>query len=313
MSRADYSLQVHCTTVPETCGSTPDPDMPMFILIGANSRSARAICTRVPDARLFGIGRGGAVDAVTDDYTRVPPGVPFAGAVVINCVGSDMGDAAALDRINRAVPLTWAAEARKGGACQFIQLSSFSVYAPTNLVDASSVVDPATDYGRSKRAAEEALQSMAGEGFTVSLLRVPILVSTSRQGGRDKLAALLRMIRVARAVPAAQPPVSRAMLTYDGLGAAVAHLADHRIPGVSAAADPLPFSYELVAACAAEAGRTFARVPVPRLMQAILSAAAPGIATRLFASMDLAASVNVLAGRSDLADLRAAIMSHFAR
>src|SRR5690606_31850288 len=111
------------------------------------------------------------------------------------------------------------------------------VYAPTGVVREESALEPRSAYGRSKMAAEQDLSALATDAFAVALLRVPILVSGNRAGATDKLATLLKALRTARIVPGVTPPVRRAMLTYQGLGAAVALLAARRANGVFAAAD----------------------------------------------------------------------------
>jgi nucleoside-diphosphate-sugar epimerase len=286
-----------------------NPDAPV-ILVGGHSRAAAAIRAAMPGARIFSIARGeGGADAITSDYTSVPAGVPFAGAIVVNCVGTDRGERPLLDHVNRAVPIAWATAAREGGARQFIQLSSFSVYAPTRIVRQDSVLGPSTDYGRSKLAAEEGLAVLATDDFAIALLRVPILVASDPAGATDKLAALLSLVRKARVVPQVNPPVRRAMLTYQGLGAATALLAERRAAGVFAAADPEPFTYELVAECAARAGRSVLRVPIPKVAVGLLGSFAPALSQRLFESMELAPETNLLTQESYSGVLREAIVN----
>ena len=292
--------------------SLPALDAPV-ILIGGRSRSAAAIRAALPGARMFTVAREGArADATTPDYAQVPAGVPFEGATVINCVGTDRGDPALLDRLNRAAPAAWAKASRAGGARQFIQLSSFSVYAPTGIVHQGSALGPGSAYGRSKMAAEQDLSALATDAFAVALLRVPILVSGDRAGATDKLATLLKALRRARIVPGVTPAVRRAMLTYQGLGAAVALLAARRANGVFAAADREPFTYELVAECAAAAGRPLLRLPIPRAGVRLLARAAPSLSQRLFESMELASDYNLLADERYPGGLREAICNQLA-
>lgn len=280
------------------------------ILVGGNSRAAVAIRSALPGERIFSVARGeGAADATTPDYAQVPAGVPFAGAIVVNCVGTDKGEPVLLDRVNRAVPVAWARAAREGGVRQFIQLSSFSVYAPTRIVREDSPLGPLTDYGRSKLAAEEGLAALATDDFAIALLRVPILVASDSAGATDKLSALLKLVRKARAVPRVNPPVRRAMLTYQGLSVATALLVAQRGSGVFTAADPEAFTYELVAECAARAGRSVVRIPVPKGAVGLLGRLRPGLSQRLFESMELAPEANLLTKESYSGRLREAIVN----
>ena len=103
--------------------SLPALDAPV-ILIGGRSRSAAAIRAALPGARMFTVTREGAqADAITSDYAQVPADIPFAGATVINCVGTDRGKPALLDHLNRAVPAAWAMASRAGGARQVEDLA----------------------------------------------------------------------------------------------------------------------------------------------------------------------------------------------
>jgi hypothetical protein len=120
------------------------------------------------------------------------------------------------------------------------------------------------------------------------------------------------VLRTARIVPGVTPQVRRAMLTYEGLGAAVALLAARHANGVFAAADREPFTYELVAECAAAAGRPLLRVPVPHAGVRLLARAAPSLSQRLFESMELASDYNLLTDECYPGGLREAICNQLA-
>lgn len=264
----------------------------------------------MPGRETFGVARQGShTDLQLLNYAEVPSEVRFAGATVVNCVGTDRGSPKKLDAVNHCVPLAWASAARAGGARHFIQLSSFSVYALTPLVGAASAVAPASAYGRSKLVAENGLRALAAPGFAVSLLRVPILLG----GAADKLAALMKIIRRTHVIPRPAVPMRRAMLTYGGLGAAVGKLIEHPISGVIAAADPEPFSYDLVAECASAVSMRTIRLPVPKVAAALMRAAAPSIGNRLFGSMELAPESNLLTDSAGYATVRDLIRAHLSR
>jgi nucleoside-diphosphate-sugar epimerase len=263
---------------------------PPVILLGAGSRSGRAIRAALDGAPLLGVARTDA-DIVVADYAEVPSGIAFAGAVVINCVGSDRGDAALLDHLNRVVPQSWARAAKRGGAGHFIQLSSLSVHGPAETIDRASPLAPENAYGRSKLAAEKALAALADEDFVVTLLRVPILVGA----GADKLAQLVRFARRTHVVPRTRDPVRRSMLSYAGLAAVVRRLVSQPLAGAVHAADPEPFTYQALLDAAHAAGHPVRAVPVPGLVQAAIRLAAPGMHRRLFASSVVAPAANVAA------------------
>ena len=112
-----------------------EPLSETLILIGASSRAAAAIRAALPERKTVGVARQGAhADVRLAHYAAVPSSVHFVGATVVNCVGTDRGSPDELDAINRRVPPAWASSAREAGALHFIQLSSFSVYAPSPLI-----------------------------------------------------------------------------------------------------------------------------------------------------------------------------------
>lgn len=286
-----------------------------LVLLGGDSRAAAAIATRFPAARMRLVTRraGPGHRQRLDDYCAVPEAYSLTGATIVNCVGTDSGRAEVLDKLNRQVPLAWARAARDQGARAFIHLSSFSVYARQDLVGLDSALAPVSPYGRSKLAAERDLARLAGAGLAISLLRVPILVSPPEvAGSRDKLAALVALLRLTRLRPAPSPPIKRAMLSYQGLAAAVGTLLQSP-QDVACAADPEPFSFELIAALAREQRVGMLTVPVPRPAAGLVARMSPGIHERLFTSMALAAADNILAQRSDFLRLREIIAMHLAR
>lgn len=283
-----------------------------LILVGGDSRAAAAIAARNAGRRIVSIARrdGPGERIATDDYRSVPGGVPFEDATIVNCVGTDRGDAATLEALNIAVPIAWAQAAAAGGARQFIQISSFSVYGRRTRIDHDSPLDPTSDYGRSRRDADAALAKLPG--IAISALRVPILVSLAGAAGTpDKLAQLAGLAARAHLVPAPSRAVARAMISYDAMARAVALLEADPRP-LAIAADPQPFTYDLLAQVAREAGVSMARIPVPGVASALLARVAPGIADRLFASSVLAPEANLLTGHGDFLRLTAVIASHFA-
>lgn len=269
----------------------------------------------MPNVHFIDVTRGLAgSDISCDSYTHIPEGMRFEGACVINCVGTDRGTPDELAKANCDVPQAWASAALARGARQFVQLSSFSVYQETALVHADSKLQPPTAYGRSKLAAEQGLARLAAPDFAVAILRVPILVgSANASAGPTKLGALLAAIRKARVLPLPRPPVERAMLTYGGLGAAVAAIVERGHRGIAYAADPEPFSYDLVSECARVAGMRLFRLPFPIGLTAPLRKLAPGLQRRMFQSMTLAPSLNLLADASGYERLREVITADLAR
>ena len=255
----------------------PSRDAPI-VLLGSRSRAGAALKRAFSDRAVTGIcRRTGGTDLAVADYDEVPDGAIPSGAILINCLGRADGDAAALHRVNAELPLRWAAAARTAGG-RLIHLSSFSVYGEAPLIGADTPERPAGAYGASKLAGDRALLALAGEGFRVTVLRLPILIGD----GDDKLARLLRLLRRTGFLPVPARPVRRSMLAYADLGAVVGKAIDDPPDGIVHAADPEPFSYALLREAMAEAGLKLRLPTAPDWLIGAARRLAPGVGRRLY-------------------------------
>ena len=282
-----------------------------ILLLGAHSRAARAIRAAMPGREFIGIVRSNPEkdERVVARYTDIPGDLALDRAVIVNCVGSPEGDAAALRHVNHDVPEAWAEAGRAGGASGMVQISSFSIFGPAGQVDGTTPLAPVTDYGRSKQAAEKTLTALSGPSFPVALLRVPILVG----GGTDKLAQLVSLASRTGFVPAANRPAPRSMLPYEGLAIAVREAVGMRANGPLFAADPEPFTPELLQDVARGAGKTIRRLSIPAPAAAIISRLAPGIHASLLSPSLLSPDANMLSGKSLPVTLRDVIAAQLSR
>lgn len=256
----------------------------MLVIVGGTSRAGRAIAQLWPRARLVTISRaksGGADGLAVDDYRRVPGNAVSPGCVVINCVGTPMGSLAELEAVNCEVPQAWLHAATAGGARAFLQLSSLSVYGAAEHIDDATPERPQTAYGRTKLAADRALQASEIAATPVALVRIPMLFGA----GEDKLSQLVALCRRLGAVPRTPYPVERSMLSYGALAHMIVHLATHAQRGVVHLADPMPFSYDLLAQRLRDAGGKAVRRPiVPALADWLVRTARPMLHARLLRS-----------------------------
>jgi UDP-glucose 4-epimerase len=251
------------------------------ILVGGNSQAARALRQRFPKA--ISVVRkpcGLAREVVVDSYDAPPP-VDLADAIVINCAGTPRGNRDELERANCKVPLAWADRR----VSRFVQISSFSVYGHAQSIGAGTPEAPSSDYGRSKCAAERRLEAQ-GLGDRLTVLRVPILIG----GDHDKLAQLVHLSRRLGFAPTAPWPTPRSMLSYDGLAATVAGLITDKRGGTYTAADPVPFTFDMLRD---QLGTRLATVP--RACLSVIRRVAPGIHASMFEASLLDGSVNVAA------------------
>jgi len=124
--------------------------------------------------------------------------------------------------VNRDVAVAVAGRAKEAGVGQFVFFSSMSVYGSVcGRITAQTMPNPDTHYGKSKLEAEEALKSLADDGFHVAILRPPMVYGKGCRGNYPRLSAL------ARRLPAF-PKVrnQRSMLYIDCLCAFLAELVE---------------------------------------------------------------------------------------
>lgn len=265
----------------------PNRDAPI-VLLGSRSRAGAALKRAFAGHAVTGICREpGGEDLAVADYDRVPEGAIPPGAVLINCLGRSEGDATTLHRVNVELPLRWAEAARAAGG-HFLQLSSFSVYGAAPLIDAATPELPAGAYGESKLAGDRALLALADERFRVTILRLPILIGD----GEDKLARLLRLVRRTGVLPVPSSPIERSMLAYADLGAVVGAAIGKAWGGIAHAADPEPFTYDLLREAMTETGLRLRLPRAPWLVGAIKTLV-PGVGGRLYAASLLDPDANL--------------------
>ena len=95
------------------------------------------------------------------------------------------------DKINRDLTIRLAQKARDDGARQFVLMSTMSVYGLTEgHVTKDTVPAPTNAYGRSKLAADEAIEALAGDGFRFACLRPPMVYGRGCKGNYQRLRSL---------------------------------------------------------------------------------------------------------------------------
>lgn len=252
--------------------------LPPLVLIGAHSRAGRAIMRLWDGNFLVPIHRAAGDGIQVRDYTEVPKGIIPPGSFVVNCVGTPRGDERAMLRLNRDVAVQWARAAEEAEAAHFVQISSFAVYGRAERIGINTVESPQSIYGRSKLAADRTLSALS---LPVTLLRIPMLFGD----GPDKLKKLTSAVHRLNFVPCVQPQMQRSMLSYDALAAAVMQLCREPITGIVHAADPTPFTYELLSEVFFEStGRRLRKLMIPRWVAATARRLARPLHARLISS-----------------------------
>ena len=79
-------------------------------------------------------------------------------------------------RVNRDLTYETATKARAEGVKHFIFLSSMSVYGIENgVINRNTLLNPTTNYGKSKLQAEKLIQPLNDDSFKVVILRPPMV------------------------------------------------------------------------------------------------------------------------------------------
>lgn len=292
-----------------------------ILVTGANGTLGRALLQHLgPDIAIASTRTAQSPLPGFDHVALGPDGAPPADVLtrcraVINAAGKAAGratgDASALDEANVRLPLVIAGAAREAAVPKFVQVSSFSVIGSAEHIDDTTAEAPINAYGRSKAEGDRQLQSLTDAAMRIESVRLPLMFSVTKPGLLSPLLTLATRVRLLPSVR--NRPVSRSMMTY---AAAARHLADCAVSdrsGVSYAADPQPFDYELLTSILADQASIRVRIlPVPQFAAAAIDRIAPGIGRRLFRSSLLAPQAN-LAGDRPLdieAELRALVKAY---
>lgn len=114
----------------------------------------------------------------------------------------DPSQAELYDRVNHLLTAELAQKAKNEGVCQFLFLSSESVYglhAPvgqTLTITADTPLHPTDNYGISKLQAEKALTALRDDHFRVAILRPPMIYGRDCKGNYRTLARLAEKLPV---------------------------------------------------------------------------------------------------------------------
>lgn len=93
--------------------------------------------------------------------------------------------------VNRNLAVAVAEQAKAQGVKQFVFLSSESVYGmETGKIDRQTAPNPISHYGKSKWQAEQQLQELVSESFSVAVVRPPMVYGKGCKGNYQRLRAL---------------------------------------------------------------------------------------------------------------------------
>lgn len=130
--------------------------------------------------------------------------------------------------VNRDLTYEFAKKAKNEGVKQFIFLSSMSVYGiESGVINKDTLIKPKSNYGKSKKEAEELILSLENDHFSVVILRPPMIYGKGCKGNFIKLRKLALKIPI---FPNIQN--QRSMIYIDNLSIFVKCLIDNSERGI---------------------------------------------------------------------------------
>ncbi|HOI25726.1 MAG TPA: NAD-dependent epimerase/dehydratase family protein [Caldisericia bacterium] len=131
-------------------------------------------------------------------------------------------------QVNRDLAYETAQKAKDDGVEQFLFLSSMSVYGVENgVIDKNTPLKPSSAYGKSKIEAEQLINELQDDSFTVVTLRPPMVYGKGCRGNYPRLASLALKTPVFPKVDN-----KRSMIYIDNLSEFVKQLIDNRSVGL---------------------------------------------------------------------------------
>lgn len=131
-------------------------------------------------------------------------------------------------KVNRDLAYETAQKAKQDGVEQFIFLSSMSVYGiETGVIDKNTHLKPSSAYGRSKIEAEDLINKLQDNSFTVATLRPPMVYGEGCRGNYPRLVGLALKTPIFPNVDS-----KRSMIYIDNLSEFVKQLIDNRNGGL---------------------------------------------------------------------------------
>ncbi len=131
-------------------------------------------------------------------------------------------------KVNRDLAYETAQKSKQDGVEQFVFLSSMSVYGIENgVIDKNTPLNPNSAYGKSKIEAEELINKLRDDSFTVATLRPPMVYGKGCRGNYPRLVGLALKTPIFPMVDN-----KRSMIYIDNLSEFVKHLIDNKSGGL---------------------------------------------------------------------------------
>jgi len=192
-------------------------------------------------------------------------------------------------RVNTDLCLRTAREAKKAGVKQFVFLSTVKVYGPYDsnmgVWNESSVCNPDDSYGKSKYAAEKALENLIDDNFMVSIVRTPLVYGEEVKANMLSLINLVEKIPI---LPLGNTNNQRSFTSVQNLVAFLDKIIEKRLSGVFIAKDEQDLSTsELVKIIAKYLNKKLVLLSIPKFVIYLGKKVYPRIFDRLYGSFEL--------------------------
>jgi UDP-glucose 4-epimerase len=192
-------------------------------------------------------------------------------------------------KINRDLCIEVANRAKKAGVKQFVFLSTVKVYGKFikgfSYWNEKSPCFPDDAYGKSKYAAELALQSLNDNAFTVSIVRTPLVYG---EGVKANMLSILKLVNRLRILPFKDVNNRRSFTSAENLIAFIDRIIEKRAPGIFIAMDKEAISTtDLVLMISETLGKKVILVKMPEVLIRAGIIFFPKIFDRLYGSFEM--------------------------
>lgn len=131
-------------------------------------------------------------------------------------------------KVNRDLAIETAKKAKKDGVCQFVFLSSMSVYGmETGVITKKTKPQPKSNYGKSKWQAEEGISTLTDDNFKICIVRPPMVYGPGCKGNFN---SVIKLSSKLPAFPKAEN--QRSMIYIDNLSEFVKLAIERALDGV---------------------------------------------------------------------------------
>lgn len=191
-------------------------------------------------------------------------------------------------KVNRDLTLELANKAKAEGVKHFVYISTTKVYGDggsSAVYTEKSRCVPGDPYGKSKFEAEQKLQALASDHFTVSIIRPPLVYGP---GVKGNLLLFIKLALLPLPLPFKGINNNRAMVYVDNLIALIAKILERRADGIFTLTDVDQISTEmLMVELRKNLGKKSNLFYAPLLLRFPIKWLKPAMYSRLFGSFNI--------------------------